>query len=191
MECPLCKRKNTFYNKVIEETNNFLIMPALGSLVRGYILVVPKKHCLTMQNFNDDMQKEYEKLLEKYRELFKKIYGIYPIIFEHGSPDVDGVHAKSIIHAHSHIVNYQFKDEELLINKLHLEKFNGYQDRNYIYYRNHKNQEYISYDFEPISQLFRKLIAIDMGIPDQYDWHLYPFEDNIKMTIDDLNKLKR
>ena len=188
--CTFCKPdKELFYNKIIEETNNFIIIPCLGSLVPGYILILSKRHTYCMTKFNKEIMEEYNSILEKYREKFKRVYGKYPIVFEHGTPDPCGLCANCVIHAHTHIVNHNYKNEQEIINKLNLVKINGLNDiesRNYIYYKNPQGIDYITYDFEPISQIMRIFIANDLDMKEKYDWRKFPFEENIYKTIEDL-----
>ncbi len=196
MSCPFCQLDSTkYYNEIIEETKNFRIIPGLGALTPGYILILPKKHCYSMTNFNAELMLEYQNIIHKYRKLFKSIYHKYPIIFEHGTPDPCGLCASCVIHAHTHIINHHYQNEEAIIQQLNFQKINNLteikKDQNYIYYQNHQGQEYITYNFEPISQIMRIFIAQDLNIKDQYDWRAFPFENNIHQTINDLkNKLK-
>ena len=54
------------------------------------------------------MNDEYFGLINKYRQVFNKLYNMYPIVFEHGSSFSDENSASSIVHAHTHIVNHNF-----------------------------------------------------------------------------------
>lgn len=190
--CPFCKLDNSqFYNEIIEETNNFYIIPGLGALTKGYILVLPKKHVYYMTGFEDTVLDEYNNILEKYRNKFKNIYGKYPIIFEHGTLDPCGICANSVIHGHTHIINHNYKNEKEIINTLNMKKIiNLYnvKKNNYIYYKSPKGIDYITYDFEPVSQLMRIYVARDLGIEEKYNWRQFPFENNIKKTIEELKK---
>lgn len=190
--CPFCNfNRKLLYNEIIEETNNFFIVPSLGSLVEGYILVVPKKHICCTSNMCDNDIEDYNKIIEKYRNLFKEIYGRYPIIFEHGTLNTSGKSASSVVHGHTHIVNHNYKNEKVILDKLKMNKINSILDidknKNYIYYKSPNGTNYITYDFKPISQIMRLYIAEDLGIKDKYNWKLYRFDDNIKKTI---NKFK-
>ena len=49
-----------------------------------------------------------------------------------------------------------------------------------------ENKNYITYNFEPISQIMRIFIANDLKIKDKYDWRKYHFDNNIKNTLKDL-----
>lgn len=62
------------------------------------------------------------------------------------------------------IVNHNYKNEQEIINKLNLVKISGLNNiekKNYIYYKNPQGIDYITYDFEPISQIMRIFIAKD------------------------------
>lgn len=188
--CPFCKLDTSlFYNQIIEETDNFVIIPGIGALVSGYILILPKRHAYCMTKFDVGMMKEYNSILEKYRQKFKEIYGKYPIVFEHGTPDPCGLCANCVIHAHTHIINHNYKNEAEIINKLNFIRINELNDiekKNYIYYKNPQGIDYITYDFEPISQIMRIFIATDLNMKEKYNWRKFPFEDNIYKTIEDL-----
>ena len=82
-----CIDKSKIYNTLIEETNNFIVIPSLGSLVDGYILIVAKKHFYNMFELDNNLLLEYYGLIDKYRNIFKNIYKKFPIVFEHGSTD--------------------------------------------------------------------------------------------------------
>lgn len=190
-ECPFCNiDKTKIENTILEETRYFYITPSLGSLIKGYILIITKRHVNSMSELTKDEKEEYKILIKKYREVFKKIYQKYPIVFEHGTPDLkDGINASSVIHAHSHVVNHNYKNENILIEKLKFKRINKLKNihKNYIFYISPKNETYITNEFEPISQLMRIEIAKDLDLVNKYDWRKNDFNDNIVLTINQLN----
>lgn len=133
MNCKFCDfDKTKIENTIIEETDNFFVIPAIGSLVDGYILVITKKHLNSMANIIPENYDEYNELLLKYREIFKKIYNKYPITFEHGTPILNSNHkANSIVHAHTHIVNHNFFNEKEVIDNLKFEKIDKLTNINF------------------------------------------------------------
>lgn len=188
LSCKFCNLDNSkMFNTILEETNNFIVIPSLGSFVEGYILIVSKRHYNNMAQLNIEEKKEYLYLINKYRNLFNKIYNKYPIIFEHGDID-NNTKTSSIKHAHTHIVNYIFKDELKVINKLNLESLDTINDIknnvNYIMYINQYNKIFITYKYRFISQLMRIIIADDLNIKGKYSWKKNRFNNNIKLTID-------
>lgn len=167
--------KNKIENTILDEKNHFYILPTVGSLVDGYILVVSKRHINSMSELTKNEMDEYNFIIEKYRNIFRDIYGKYPIVFEHGSPVSDNsIRANSVIHAHSHIVNHAYLDEPKIIKRLNFKPIQRIEDiksnENYIMYINNNNFKYVTYNFEPISQLMRKLIAKDLKYEDKFDW---------------------
>ena len=193
MKCIFCDIDTSkIENTVIEEFNNFNILPTLGSLVDGYILVVTKRHINSMSELNDIEFDEYENIITKYQNLFKKKYNKTPIIFEHGTPNVKSkIKANSVTHAHTHIVNINFKNEEKILKEYNFKQINNLEEiiknTNYIKYINENNQIFITYDFPAISQLMRILVAKELGYEDKFNWKKEKFSENIISTI---NKIK-
>ena len=188
INCIFCNlEKNKIENTILDETNHFYILPTVGSLVDGYILVVSKRHINSMPELTKNEMDEYNFIIKKYRNIFRDIYGKYPIVFEHGSPVSDNsIRANSVIHAHSHIVNHAYLDEPKIIKRLNFKPIQRIEDiksnENYIMYINN-NFKYVTYNFEPISQLMRKLIAKDLKYEDKFDWKKEKFMDNIIKTV--------
>ena len=193
-ECIFCNiDKDKIYNTILDETDNFIVLPTLGSLVEGYILIVSKRHIYNIGELNQEEQDEYINLLNKYRELFNELYGKHPIIFEHGTSRLDiKSAASSVVHAHTHIVNFNFKNEEDIIKELNFKEIKEINDvdsnKNYIFYISQNGKKYITYNFEGTSQLMRILIAKELGFIDKFNWKCEAFIDNIVKTIE---KLKR
>lgn len=193
MDCVFCnidfeKEENT----IIYENSNFYILPTVGSLVDGYLLIVSKRHINSMSELNDNEKKDYIDLINKYKEIFYSIYGINPIIFEHGTPNPHNkMRANSVFHAHTHIVNYNFLDNESIIKSLNFESVKDACDiannKNYIFYMDNSGKCYVSYNFPSESQLMRKLMAKELGIDDKFDWRNNKFMNNITSTIKKMN----
>ena len=186
--CTFCKLdKSKYYNKIIEQTEYFFVIPALGALVEGYVMIVSKEHVNSLIELDDMVIDEYNELINKYRNKFKEFYGKYPIIFEHGTPDINGICTSCVTHAHSHIVNHIYKNEDEILKNLKFEKINDIRDiknQNYIFYENAQGENFITYNYQPIRQIMRIQIAKDLGIEEKYNWRQYPFYDNIRKTIE-------
>lgn len=188
-DCPFCNMDITkLENTILDETKFFYITPALGSLVDGYILIACKRHINSMSELNVEEMKEYEILIDKYRKIFKSIYKKYPIVFEHGTPNVNSkIKASSVTHAHTHIVNHNFKNENALLEEMKFFKINKIENmvlnKNYIFYVSPNSDIYITNNFKPISQFMRVEIAKDLNMLDKYDWRKNDFYNNIVLTI--------
>lgn len=189
-KCPFCDIDYTdISNTIIEETDNFLIVPTKGALVVGYLLVVPKQHVTSMNELKDFQKQELLNIIKKYREKFYAIFGKHPIVFEHGTSRNDSKNsASSITHAHYHIVNHNFKNESKIINQLKLRNvdeisFYKNNEKSYISYISSDFKFYITYNFEGKSQQMRIFIAEDLSIENEYNWKISNFENNIIETV--------
>ena len=189
MKCIFCDIDHSIIeNTIIEETEYFYILPTLGSLVDGYILIVTKRHINSMSELNENELIEYKNIIEKYKNLFKKIYNKTPIVFEHGTPNQNSeMKANSVTHAHTHIVNINFSNENEILEKYNFKKINDFKEinknTNYIKYISN-NKIYITYNFPSVSQLMRILIAEELNYKDKFDWKKERFDENIISTIE-------
>ena len=178
-------------NTVICETQNFRVIPTVGSLIEGYVLIVTKNHINSLSELTREQKIEYENLVSEILQVFQKVYGRTPILFEHGTPNIqNSMSATSIIHAHSHIVNFNFKNESEILEKYNFTPIRNFKDvkkENYIYYVSDNETKYVSYNFDSISQLMRILIANEIDKGEQYNWRKFDFKENIVMM---LNKFK-
>lgn len=191
--CKFCNLdKNQVVNTIIEETKSFYITPAQRALVEGYLLIISKRHIYSMLELDEEEKIEYLSIIRKYRILFFEKYNRYPIIFEHGTATDEEKCASSIAHAHTHIVNHNYKNEKDKLEKLNLKEIYDFSleqnDKPYIFYINPVGSQYITYEFEAISQMMRIFIAEDLNIQDKYDWRKYAFNENIIKTIKEFKK---
>ena len=80
MDCIFCNiDKTKLENTIIDETANFLVLPAVGSLVEGYLLIISKRHLNSMAELTKEEKEEYQFLINKYHTLFKKYYFKYEV----------------------------------------------------------------------------------------------------------------
>jgi len=201
MNCRFCEifkngEMKPVYDKPLDETSHFYVVPVLGCLVKGYIMIVSKQHVNSMCYLEKPEKEELKALLEKYRDILKEIYGFYPVVFEHGSSNADSdMSAGSVRHAHMHMVPIKLGNQNEMIESLRLEKivdlskfFSSVFDKPYIFFMDNARNTYLHniIDITFPSQTIRRWIAKDIGLEDQWDWRKDFFEENIITTIDEL-----
>ncbi len=171
------------YDMEYSDTNNFYITGNLGSIVEGYNLIISKEHILSMSASNE--KEEYICLINNLRQMYRDIYGRNPIVFEHGSNIEDKEKSNSINHAHTHIVNHKYIDEDKLIKDLELKEVSSIEELleygkniNYISYISNNKKYYIGEVKQQNSQIMRKYIAEDIKKDDTWDWRKYPYLEN-------------
>lgn len=184
-----------FYNVRLYETEHFAVIPTLGSLVEGWLLIIPKQHYLSFGYLQSDkLYNELEELIDYVGTIVKNVYGNY-VVFENGAFCTDKLVGCGVDYAHIHIVptNFNLLD---IVEKQFSVKYNWEQvsllkstsyyiknNKPYLFYKNQQGNSYITTDVEIPSQLFRKAIAYAMGLNQEFDWKNNHFLDNIHKTI--------
>ncbi len=94
------RHPSTIANQHLISSAHFVVVPALGPLSVGHVLVVSKEHASSIASLGEAALEEYEQLAEQIRQKlpFRTTGGIE---IEHGSTSSDCAGA-CIVHAHVH-----------------------------------------------------------------------------------------
>ena len=187
------------YNEVLFETENFKVIPSLGSLVEGWLLVIPKSHYISYGEINDVLLlEELNTLVDYVCNILYSEYGNY-IIFEHGPFEKKSKVGCGVDYAHIHIVpiNLKFDEVNSFSNpSIQWCKVEGIISasryielgQEYLYFQDCHNNSYLGTGVEIPSQYFRRIIANIIGTPETFDWKSYLYLDNITNTYTRLKK---
>lgn len=208
-ECEFCNElngKNNLYwevaekcdlpiNRIVYKGEHWVVWPTIGAIVPGYVLIVSKKHRLSLMDCDKEEVVELEFLLTQTRNMLENIYHYPCIAFEHGSGCGIGNKPSCIDHCHLHVLPLK----EDIFNMVDIKKFqivqvesikslckNKKQQLPYLLYQNHAQQFFIMYTDTYISQYFRQLVALSEGIAEKWNWRSNYFSENIRMTINDI-----
>lgn len=173
------------YNKHLKETKTFVVLPALGALMPGHVMVVTKEHLLNFATLSADAKQEYESLISEIREM--PFYASTNILeAEHGSSTNESGGA-CITHAHINIFPsygaYLHKfDAELKVKYIECDyKRLSKSDAPYLYLRN--NRFSCCFDaYGTTSQYIRKRLTSFEGRTN-WDWKEDPRIDYVEQTI--------
>ena len=198
MECSFCseingKEENNFFDiylkekfekeglnsRIVATTHKFVIMPMVGPLVPGYLLIVPKDHYLSISQLPKEQIEELKIVKEELKKVFEKHYG-KSVFYEHGALSCSAKGGSCSDHAHLHIVvvdidvndNFGQYGYELIKLDDYSEIINQKQ-RNipYLYYENQKGEMFLADAPIVESQFIRKLIAKDIDALDRALWN--------------------
>lgn len=188
---------NTYYNQVLFESENFVVIPSLGSLVAGWVLIVPKTYALNMGQLSEALLTELENLATKVSVLIEKDFG--PVtMFEHGPVASFNQVGCGVDYAHLHLVpininliqhlaeasNASYEWEELD----NISELTSFASRSMPYlFVSTEAGLFAASDENIPSQLFRRIIANHLLIPEQFDWKFNPKVENIQCTINALS----
>lgn len=185
------------WNVPVLESENFVVIPSLGPIVEGWLLVVPKQHVLSMAVLEDQSMPELSTIKSQVSNLLESLYG--PVtFFEHGPSSKQKSTGCSVDHAHLHAVsnihNLAAHAEQILRPLVGFqqgtladcsEAVSSGLDYLHIEARD-TGSVYLTAESFP-SQVLRQAIAQANGTPDGYDWRTFP---NLDLITSFLAKLR-
>src|SRR5579864_8573109 len=90
------------WNTPVLESEHFVVVPTLGHLIPGWLLLIPRQHYACLGALGPDLRSEVMDLKAESESLLKRLYG--PVMkFEHG-PCSPGTGGTCVSHAHLHLV---------------------------------------------------------------------------------------
>lgn len=191
-DCPLCNEMSL--PKILRETHNFRVVPTVGPLTVGHLLIITKDHYLSMAHLDPSLCRELAYVYEETRVVLLKTYG-RPIFFEHGPVSPQKKSGQSIDHAHIHAIPAPLDLAVDLRKKFPEKRITGLTELKqqvtkgvpYLFFEDVKRNRYI-YDASVVpSQYLRRLVAIKLGKEDEWDWHKFPAKGEIAKTAEDLS----
>jgi ATP adenylyltransferase len=166
---------------VLFESEHFLAWPSLGALVEGWVLVLPKMHCLALGSLSPSLHAELDEFRNKVKGKLASAYG--PVAsFEHGPSACEQAAGCGVDHAHLHMVPFGNDllgpAKELLPADVACRRvssiFDGSIDlragRSYIYLEEVNGCQWTLTSARIPSQLIRRVIAGYLGHPNRFDW---------------------
>lgn len=180
--CNIVKTRNNNNEKeknvILYEDDLLLITQATGSPVRGYLMIVTKRHINGFAELSKEELKHVEKLINIIKDFYKKYFHIDSILLEHGSIE-SGRHSQSIVHAHLHLIPFNFNEkiETELLTELHLKSIELFENikinekLDYWLYCDSKGKYYTSSNIiNAPRSIFMNLIAKQINLKLPYEW---------------------
>jgi ATP adenylyltransferase len=192
--CQLCSPDRAqVWNVPLIESSNFVILPSLGALVEGWLLLLPKEHFLSLGALPSSLIQEMQGLKQNVCERMERAYGA-ACVFEHGPGKRHRSVGCGVDHAHLHIVPTNFDLALFATPFLPIDA--RWHDASFFDCRAaaEAGDDYLYFE-QPIgegrlirnqhlgSQVFRRAIAAYLEIPDQFNWRDNPQIKNVDLTI--------
>jgi diadenosine tetraphosphate (Ap4A) HIT family hydrolase len=177
---------------VLAENAVGVVMPSLGALVPGHVLVMPKVHVRSFVSAPSDVQGKLEELTQLTRRALSSQLGLPVHMFEHGSSKHGTRVACSVEHAHRHLIPTTAAVGAPIaaavnwapVGQRRLRDIVG--DCEYLHYQSADGESLAA--TAPLggyeSQLLRRLFATELRIPDAWNWRVHPQLENVRATID-------
>lgn len=180
--------------RVLFRSEQFAVMPSLGQIVEGYLMILPRKHSNALGDLSAADVNELAAISRGVGEILTKEYGPY-VLFEHGTRS-EGVGGCGIYHAHLHAaplgtisdpvsaLKATFPYEELAEVRELNDRTAGLSS--YLFYGDSKGGLYV-FNTGPLpSQYMRKLLADAIG-EQAWDWRTAGREERLLATIQRLS----
>ncbi len=211
VQCDLCEElsgssENSFSriyrgdpeSRILFRTEQFAVMPSLGQIVEGYLLILPCRHLKALGDLSAVDVNELATISQQVGEILTKEYGAY-VLFEHGtrSEDVGGC---GVYHAHLHAAPLDVISERSdLVG--HLKARFPYDEMTnlreigkrtvglscYLLYQDLEGKAYLFKTGSLPSQYVRKLLANAMG-EQVWNWRDVGREERLLATIQRLSR---
>jgi len=178
-------------NRIIKQSDNFFVVPTIGQIIPGSLLILPKKHFETFAQIPINLIQESLSLINFFAN---DSVGKDFILWEHGATECTGSSC-GVYHAHIHMIPVQKKiDPENLVGE------NAFEDAslerillrlknesNYILFKNIDNRFYYNLKencnaerFQ--SQYFRKWLVSNFDLTREWDWKKYDYVESDLLT---------
>lgn len=171
-------------NHIFCETKNFIVIPSVGSLIEGWLLVVSKSSYENSLQFTGDLLNEYRELTSVVCKKVEETYGTWTI-FENGASK-NAAMGCGVHHAHTHIVPLPFDLHDIIEKNIGPYLEEAHDDSSFIYAENTIKKKYYFVENKE-SQFVRKLIAQELKIPSLFDYRQHPMLQNVSSTIQNMN----
>jgi diadenosine tetraphosphate (Ap4A) HIT family hydrolase len=166
--------------RVLFRSEKFAVIPSLGHILGGYLLVLPIRHFRAAGDLTGNYLDEFAAICERVGRTLKDQYGPC-ILFEHGTRS-EGVGGCGIYHAHMHAVPLSEVPDPVEILKLRFPYADLTDLSSYLFYRDSDARFYL-FDTGPLpSQYMRKLLADALGNQD-WDWRKAGREERLLATM--------
>jgi ATP adenylyltransferase len=167
------------------------IVPTLGSLLPGWLLVVPRTESLAVRDLASHQRQD---VLRLARAMARRvaIFGRDTFILEHGPSKPLSVVGCGVDQSHLHVVPMNgdlltkaLADDSVDWNNASFrDPWRKCQwDREYLLICG-KDVCYIGFPRVPQSQFFRRKIAQIQGMPNAWDYRKWPYYENAQRTIE-------
>jgi ATP adenylyltransferase len=187
--------KESFPTRFLFKDDDFIVLPMIGQMVEGYLLIIPVDHYMSYSHLQPRLYCKLQRLKSEVSKILELTYGA-PIFFEHG-PMSESTRAGSCCdHAHIHAVpmNVDVSDEFVksgfdlqIIQSLSDLKSQYERKQPYLYYENQEGRAIVMDAPSVPSQFIRQLIAKKLNWGDKWNWMLHL---NVEFLISTVHNLK-
>lgn len=186
--CPSSGRQPWFNTPISTDGGDTIAVPSIGSFTPGYLLIIPVIHVTALCGIPYKQRQSFLNFATATLRRLRKHYGEDVTIFEHGACDSPMDRRSACIsHAHLHAVpgSYDLCSAVATRDSTQYESLASClavrRTAPYLMLQDPRGPVIVTDDVG-VPQFFRRAIAKRLGMPEKWDFALYPFFDNIRST---------
>lgn len=201
-QCPFCVEwegeSQTVFNeylqerltsRIVYEDDHFVLVPPLGSFIEGGLLLLTREHIPSLAYLPPQLWPHLEQLLQSIQKALVARWGTSPLIFEHGSA-MDRTKGHCCVdHAHLNIFPAKVPVHPHLASRMHL-KIGPLSELirlqaaefGYLFVQENDGIRYVYDAQDAPTQLVRRIISSQIGMPERWHWRDYPGCDELTAT---------
>jgi XTP/dITP diphosphohydrolase len=176
-------------NRVVYEDEHFVVMPPLGQFIEGGLLLLTRRHILSLACLPPALFEHLERLLKAVSRALIQQWGAPPLVFEHGPAPQRGKGVCCVDHAHFNIFPAKVQVHPHLAKRMHVPVGSLSElarlrraEFGYLFVQENDGARH-AYDGENVpTQLVRRIICSQLGLPDRWHWRDYPGLDELAAT---------
>jgi len=186
----------------ILRTRRFVAVPSIGALVPGWTLIVPRRPLRNLSLASPDEHRELLNIVDEIAGPLRS-HGNEVYCFEHGSRAAGSLTGCGVDQAHLHVVPLGFdltaaavrraggavdwRDSRTMRSPFgELPQHGEYV----VVWRTSDRFTMIGSVPYPVSQLLRRVIAVELGIESEWNYHTHPQGHNVAQTLSMLAGLR-
>jgi diadenosine tetraphosphate (Ap4A) HIT family hydrolase len=174
---------------VVAEDELFVAIPSLGSLLPGWLLVVPKHHTLNLASLPPSERIALDAFVARLIPEWAAEFGRLSA-FEHGPVLPGSAAGCSIDHAHLHLVPVQAltlldgaRQRYPWLAWMRVSDLPSTPADPYLFVDDLEGRRWLAADQRIPSQSLRRVIAHQLGRAERYDWKRHPEYEVVRETL--------
>jgi len=180
-------------NRILWEGDKFVLLPSIGSITPGYVLLMPRQHVRSFADLSSVELSTALDIAEQVRSIVSRRFGP-TILAEHGPGQPGTRSAACCDHAHWHLipcdphqVSQVYDQTAGIPTSININELCQWKDQAYIFLSPLKHVYWVWPCSENTpSQFVRRVCANILKLEDYYDWGVFPFTENMIVTRSEL-----
>lgn len=182
---------DVYLRRVSHETDDFALIPSIGPIVQGHVLICPKKHYRSIAALPSTLVPKYTAFKDEVVKTLSTVFGGPIHSFEHGGASNSTRLICTVEHAHLHLLPAPEAVSRIVLKTLCWSRVGSVEEMaeatrggEYLSYEAPSGQLFVAKQEDPFeSQLMRKIFASALHKGDSWNWRDDPKTIEVEATF--------